>query len=399
MSLILTNKRNFAWPVTVMPYEDYIALKECVDQHRELLINREIIIFGAGIRGSLFCKLMEIFGFEKLLFCDNNPDKWGGYMNQYEIYSPELIEGKRENAIVLISVENGHSIETQLEKIGYIKNKTYFFVESRIYPSYIKEFFRSDPIEILFLGDCGLSQISINDSYHSNLSDMMKKCFGEKRAKVLAMHGMGMRSYYNILKSQIQLEIIPKVLGLMVNFEVFTGKHHLLPRTQHVDLFAQILDEIEKPELELVEYHQLIKDRFNNFKLDVSSSYQGNHLENNRRMILRMNYMYSLKKNTEDMEYLVKILKLCRHEGISVLPFIPPVNYEYALECIGEKFKVAYDANCDKMKAWIEEQGIKLLDLSYILDPKCFADPKTIDETANYKGRQIILEQFLKKLK
>lgn len=382
-----------------MQYEDYITLKECVDQHMELLRNKEIIIFGAGIRGSIFCKLMEKFGYNQILFCDNNPDKWGGYVNQYEICSPKLIEEKRDKAIVLISVENGHSIEMQLEKSGYIKNTTYFSVEARIYPSYIKEFFRRDAIEILFLGDCGLSQISMNDNHHSNLGDMIKKCFGEKIAKVLAMHGMGMRSYYNILKSQLQLGIIPKVLGLMVNFEVFTGKHHLLPRTQHVELFKQILDELEKPDIEFVEYHQIIKERFNNFKLDVSSSYQGDYLENNRRMILRMNYMYSLKKNTEDMQYLIKILKLCREKKIRVLPFIPPVNYEYAFECIGEKFKVAYDANSDRMKAWIKEQGVELLDLSYILESKCFADPKTIDETANAKGRRIILEQFFKALK
>ncbi|MCM1992625.1 hypothetical protein [Oceanirhabdus seepicola] len=395
----MTNKRNFAWPVTIMPYEDYIALKECVEKHRDLLINKEIIIFGAGIRGSLFCKLMEKFGYNQLLFCDNNPDKCGGYINQYEIHSPELIEEKRDNAIVLISVENGYSIEKQLEKSGYIKNKTYFFVESLIYPSYIEEFFRIDPIEILFLGDCGLSQISINDTNHNNLGHMIKNSFGEKRAKVLAMHGMGIRSYYNILKGQLHLGIIPKVVGLMVNFEVFTGKHHLLPRTQHVNLFGKILDDLQNPEFELVEYHQLIEERFNNFKLDVSSNYQGDHLENNRRMVLRMNYMYNIKKNTEDMEYLIKILELCKDKGIRVLPFIPPVNYEYAFECIGEKFKVAYDTNCEKMKAWVREQGDELLDLSYILGSEYFADPKTIDETANAKGRQMILEEFLKALK
>ncbi|MCT4617937.1 MAG: hypothetical protein N4A62_00890 [Marinisporobacter sp.] len=395
----MTNKRNFAWPVTVMPYEDYSALKECVYKHKDLLINKEIIIFGAGIRGSIFAKLMEQFGYHKLLFCDNNPDKWGGYVNQYEIQSPEIIEEKRDNAVILISVENGYSIEKQLEKSGYIKNKTYFFVESMIYPIYMREFFRIDPIETLFLGDCGLSQISINDTNHNNLGDMIKKCLGEKRTKVLAMHGMGMRAYYNILKSQLQLGINPKVLGLMVNFEVFTGKHHLIPRTQHVNLFDKILEELQNPEFELIEYHQIIKERFNSFKLDVSSSYQGDHLENNRRMVFRMNYMYRIKKNTEDMEYLIKILELCKDRGIVVLPFIPPVNYEYAAQCIGEKFKLAYDANCDKMKDWVREQGVELLDLSYILGSNCFADPKTIDETANGKGRQIILEEFLKALK
>lgn len=390
----MSSVRNFAWPVTIMQYEDYIALKDCIDKYKEVFDNKKIIIFGAGIRGSIFCKLMNEFGYTKICFCDNNPDKWGGYVNEYKIHSPELI-CDRDNTIVIISIENGFEIEEQLEKKGYIKNKSYFNIESPIYSLYIKEFYRMDLIDILFIGDCGLSQISISDNKHKALGDMIKEHLGCKRTKVLAMHGMGMRAYYNILLSQFRLGLNPKVVVLTVNFEAFTGKHHLLPRTQHVELFNRILEKQPKPHINLIKYQKIIKERFDNFKLDVSSSYEGNHLENNRRLILRMNYMYKIKKDTEDMKYLLRIIELCNKKDVNIIPFIPPVNYEYANQCIGERFKLVYDNNCDKIKKWISELGVKVLDLSYILGADYFADSKTIDETANAKGREIILEHFL----
>ena len=105
----------------------------------------------------------------------------------------------------------------------------------------------------------------------------------------------------------------------MVNFEIFTGKHHLLPRTQHVNLFGKIMDELQNLDSEFIDYYKLTKTRFDNFKLDVSSSYQGDHLENNRRMVFRMNYMYKLKKDTEDMKAdILEIFSSIQGEGLRI---------------------------------------------------------------------------------
>ncbi len=70
----------------------------------------------------------------------------------------------------------------------------------------------------------------------------------------------------------------------------------------------------------------------------------------------------------------------------------------YAVSLFGEKFSEAYDKNVAYLKEIAEEYGVSILDLSYILKDYQFADLHTIDETANYEGRKLVVEKLIEEL-
>lgn len=388
---------NFAWPVTAMAYEDYRHLSDLMTEKAELFAARPLTVFGAGIRGSLFAAILEKLGYNDFSFVDNNRSKWGGFINAHPIEPPETLSAKKGRNVVIISTEDCDGIRRQLTAEGWRENYDFFAVQTREYDNYVDEFAKSDPVDCLVMGDCGLSQISLRDRLTDSLGVMLQKELGQERTKVLAMHGMGMRSYYNIFKWQLEAGLRPSTLLMMVNFEIFTGRHHLLPRTQHAPLFQKIsaLD-ADHPEKET--YARLTEERSRELIADVASASAADG--DNARLVLKMNYMYRLREGSEDLEYMAKLFALARENSVRVIPFIPPVNHVYAAGICGPEFMNRYQANLEKMKGLISQHsGLEVLDLSFILGDDGFANPTTIDETANHDGRTIVLRHMLDRLR
>lgn len=82
------HKLNYAWPVTTMAKYDYDALKMCVGGNEKIFREKPIAIFGAGIRGTMFSKILEMWGYTDMVFCDNNEDKLGGGSTTTRSYRP-----------------------------------------------------------------------------------------------------------------------------------------------------------------------------------------------------------------------------------------------------------------------------------------------------------------------
>ena len=74
-------------------------------------------------------------------------------------------------------------------------------------------------------------------------------------------------------------------------------------------------------------------------------------------------------------------------QKIKLAFFIPPVNYQYAEQLWGDKFKERYEENVKTLKQALEDRQIDVLDMSYLLSSDEFAAYCTIDECANYPGR------------
>lgn len=389
---------NFAWPVTTMGKYDYDALKECVEENAAIFEHKTIVIFGAGIRGTGFSILLQKFGHNDILFTDNNAEKVGGVINQFPIISYDEVK-KKENIVIINSVENGFAINSQLKNDGFTENKDFFYIENHLYELYVQEFMEKKHTGTLIMGDCGITDISKEDSNYTNLEELLKEELGEN-TKVLAVHAMGMRAFYHILKAHISYIEVPQKAVIMANFETFTGKQHLLPRSQHAHLIEMISNAINDQDMELKDYVEVTKKRFENFKVDYFTSSKNalHHMssERNDRLVIRMNYMYELKEDNECIVYMKKIVDLCRNNKVKLLFFIPPANYQYAEELYGEKFTEKYQTNVDRLKKIVSEYGSDLLDLSYLLEQDKFADIHTIDETANYEGRKAVAGEIVK---
>lgn len=393
--------KNYAWPVTTMCKYDYLALCEFAEDNGALLREKQIVIFGSGIRGTSFSIQLSRLGYTGFIFTDNNQSKVGGFINDFPIISYEEIKKRRGQVIVIISVEGGFAIAKQLERDGFTENVDFFYIESHLYENYVQAFRDVTPCKTLVMGDCGLTDLSLTDTDFENIGEKLQKTLGKDETKVLAIHAMGMRAYYNIARAHIYHIYKPAAIILMTNIETFTGKQNLLPRSQHATLIRQLAETLCYKDDGLNQYAQLTEERFRNYNMDYFTSSDeamgSMSMEKNNKIVIKLNYMYRMDPDNECVVFLKKFMIMCAEEGIRLLLFIPPANYQYAISLWGDKFTTGYEQNVAFLKKIAAEGNVPLLDLSYLLPSAQFAAESTIDETVNQEGRRKVVAELIKK--
>lgn len=401
----MRERTNFAWPSTSINRDDYEVFCEWFDQYEELLHQVQLVIWGAGIRGTIFSLFLKRKGYSNIVFVDSNSEKWGGCINEFVILSPEELEEQRAicKRVILISTENSAGIEKELEEKRYRSGRDYFTIKTKLYDKYVEEFKRPYRNEVLVMGDCEFSTMAVDDKDYRTLAELLSEKCGNDDVKILAMHGMGLRAYYNIFRAQIEMGMKPSFLLVMVNFDTLTGMQHLLPRSQHAELIQRIFDGLDEKNDEFTEYTELVWERSKRIQAEFFTAKEGTKdsavTDAKAKNYFRLNYMYRLDMETEGVIYLGKILELAAEEGVRVVPFIPPVNYQLGESLFGDKFKQSYEKNLEKVKRFVEEKGAELLDLSFSLTAEEFADRRTPDETANEYGRMkvaLLMEEKIK---
>ena len=398
-----SNGLNYAWPITSVNALDYDAFKKWIEEHRVMLVEKEVIIFGAGIRGTSFLKFFENEGVNNIVFTDNNKKKVGGHIDGSPIISIDDAYGRvRSNrSIIVVSTENCNDIVAQIKKQDFLENRDFYTISTNEYNAYVDEFLREYDCKYLFMGDCEYSNISLHDIDRRNLAEMIRDEFGFALTKILAIHGMHLRSQYHIFEQQIRMEQIPKHLFLMVNLDTLTGKQHLLPRSQHSILLNMIWEACGKNE-QFGDYVRIAAEREKNIKAEFlikgRNSTNEALIKAQHTNYFRLNYMYKMKSDVEGVVYLRKFAMLCEEKGIKFIPFIPPVNYQYAQNLLKDDFMLAYKKNIDILTGLFDGIGVSVLDLSYILESDMFAEPNTPDETANDRGRHMIVDLFKKEV-
>jgi hypothetical protein len=245
------------------------------------------------------------------------------------------------------------------------------------------------------VGDCAFSHIALKDRNKTPLGDMIKDHLGKENCKVLSMHGMGQRAFYNIIKALLNRGEYPKLSVLETVPEVLTSKAHIMPRTQHSGLFSKLLSVISNPSSELAEYEQLTRERFERFQVETYAHYSETDNGNVAKLYMKMNYMFTLNDKSENVIYLIKNIQLLNGIGIPVILYIPPVNYIQGEIYWGKEFTEKYKKIFDDL--WSILKGLKysVLDSGFLLEHDSFADFNTIDETANIKGRLKLMDFFI----
>lgn len=399
----MENKINFAWPVTTMCKYDYLALRQFAEEHNDLLKSKQIVIFGSGIRGTSFSIQLSRMGYGGFIFTDNNQSKVGGVINGFPIISYEEIKKSCGQVVIIISVEGGFTIAEQLREDGFVENEDFFYIENNLYENYVRVFNDKMPCKTLIMGDCGLTDLSLTDTDFENVGEKLQRELGQDTTKVLAIHAMGMRAYYNVAQAHIRHVNKPDNIILMTNLETFTGKQNLLPRSQHAPLMRQLAEALEFKDGELTRYAELTQERFSNYEMDYFTSsdeaMNGMSMEKNNKIVIKLNYMYRMNPENECVVYLRKFMAVCSENGIRLLLFIPPVNYQYATSLWGDKFTIRYEGNTDFLKKVAAEGSVPLLDLSYLLPSTQFADVSTIDETVNQEGRAKVVAAIVARYK
>ncbi|MCL1983380.1 MAG: hypothetical protein FWG53_09910 [Clostridiales bacterium] len=401
--------KNFAWPVTAVSKEDFDVVRSCVASSGNLFRDKKIMIFGAGIRGSLISVILEAEGFTNILFTDNNPDKWGGCIDNHPIVPPEAAISMRGETVIVISTEEGDPIKAQLEKAGLVEGVDFLFPKTDLYDKFAGEFERKAENGILAMGDCMFEVVSFHDVNKQSLAEMIFERLGNENIKLLTMHGMGMRSFYHILKAQSAMGMRPGIFVVMINFETLTDKQHLLPRSQHSKLMRRLSDIVKGVDGgELSEYACITEQRVKNVQAEFfttnkqkSAPYTnstGDISIKAARLFFKLHYMYKLDPNTENLEYLAKVFEFAQAEGFHVIPFVPPVNYELGESLFGEAFQAAYRRNFKIVDDLTKKYNCDLLDLSHLCTKELFSGSFTPDETTNCEGRQKIADKITREI-
>jgi len=404
------NVRNYAWPITAISKENHIIINKCVKEHRDLFVSRTIVIFGAGIRGAEISVILESEGYSNIVFTDNNSEKWGGVIDKYPIISVDEAMSRKNKAVYLVSTEEGEPICRQLERYGLKREINFFFPKPDLYQRFIQEFQRDMRGEVLIMGDCMFEVVSFDDKNKDSLTELMQQKLGYENVKHLTMHGMGLPTFYHMLKAQINNGMKPGIFVVMLNFETLTGKQHLLPRSQHTELVKKVAEISCDPEGELQDYVSIVEERVKNVQAEffttnkflsnkASHNQKGQISDNAAKVFLKLNYMYRMDPEIESIKYLKKIMRIAHENEFIVLPFVPPVNYERGIELFEDRFEVAYNANLEILKKIVNDGGFSLLDLSHVCQKELFAHTSTPDETTNYQGREKIATLLCNEIK
>jgi len=382
---------NYAHPVTAIIADLEVFFNLKIEKYSGLLKDKKIIIFGAGTRGTQLLLILEKHGYKNIIFCDNNHEKLNGHMNGYPIlsFSESL---KEENKMFLMPVEDGNLIIQQLINAGLKEEVDFINMEFNLYDEYLKEFKRPVTNHTLIFGDCAFSHVSINDDNKISLGDMIKNKYGVDNCKILAMHGMGTRSFYHITKALIKNGEHPKSIMVEIHPMMMAPKAYIMPRTQHPKLIKMIKNTLSINDDELDEYVTITQERFNRFQIETSSMFNESNLYNNSKLYMKMNYMYTINNTNERIIYLKNLIIYLNNLLIPVILYIPPLNYKYGESIWGENLTYLYKKIYNDLWSILNNVKYKIADASFLFSESDFAAVNNHDEMANFNGRLKLLD-------
>lgn len=366
----MEEKRSFEFPVLSINKEEYNAIQNWIQNHREIVSDKRLYIFGAGIRGNMMLKLLEEAHINVAGFCDSSSEKQGAFVRDYRIFSPAEICSRKDENYILVSTENSEEIEKMLEAEGYKKDENYFVIKNNLYASYCNSFFRRDNIDYILFGDCYFTELDVDDLEDKSMGEIAIEKLGEDRAKVLSIHGMCIPSFYYLMQMQIKLGVIPRAVAFIVNIPFCNSIQTKLPQSQHARLMQMIQRGMPESTDEFDQYVMLTEKRSHNintgsFSARVSVNAQNSsHME---KLLTKTRYMYEFKGDNENIIYLKKMIELLQSHNIKPVPFIPALNYHVGIEFYGEDFTSRYSAICENIKECIKEYDVELLDMSFLL--------------------------------
>lgn len=353
--------------------------------------DKKIVIFGAGILGLQFCYTLKSLGIQEFVFCDNDSKKWEKKVGDKLVISPKELVDNQDEYFVFLAIENYFSCMQQLEQMGYTEGKEWYNLTNCSERKLIKHFSEDCDADTLILGDCTSVNISVTDEMKKSIADLL---YQKNKVKVLGMNGIYMRLYYNIfLMNLCKMSSLKKTL-ILLDLSIFYGKYHLFSKNQHVEVVKALQNISEIDTEEAKEFAEIVENRSENSIIDIGTSpnrednLSEQRIEQERRIHMKLNYLYRLQEDSESIQYLDKMIEKCVREEIENIYVIMPVNYEMGEQYFGDVFYQKYEAIRDIVIKHIAERKGKTLDLSYVLKKDDFICLRSTNEGIREQGRK-----------
>lgn len=391
-----------SWPINTAQKELIDSFERYIDENEELLREHDILIWGAGVRGIVLGIVLEKRGYKKFRYIDNDERKWGKNINEHEIVGYHYINEDIERVYILIPLESGEEVKRQLELEGLEERVNFEIVYVATNDLYVEEFCRNYEKKILLFSGGFTDILTLNESNSVSLKDKIWGEFGRENIKILSIACAGMCFFYQILRLLAIRGDVPKEVWLLIDFELLTDYHHLLPRAQHAELLNLLLVQLGITDAEFEEYIQLAKRRSVDFKMEyryspqrMADEYGRINMEEIQKEFLRQEFLYILNTDSEELIYLKRILEFCNERKIKVRVILQPIDYDKMVEYYDTEFEEVYRINRDKLQKLIGDFGGNYYDMSTTLAGKDFAITEGCYDAIYANGQDKII-RFLK---
>lgn len=133
---ILSDQKIFSWDKVVQPL---VSICQNPNKRKSRIKNKndslsktsiqgkKIMIFGASKAGLRTMSLLQSHKAEVIGFVDNDPKKWGQFLEGKKIFSPNRLEKKNFDGIIIASFPGRQEITKQLKDLGFSESKDFFW--------------------------------------------------------------------------------------------------------------------------------------------------------------------------------------------------------------------------------------------------------------------------------
>lgn len=391
------------WEIDVVEKSTYFSFKYQIELFMKQLVHSKIAIWGASVRGIIAGIILEDFGIKEFIFYDNDVDKQGKNLSGHLITS---FHPKDKSETILLSMENQKSVKQQLEECGWQENQNFFCLLSSDIENLMEEITSLKNCKYLLFGASCLHAVPIMEREEDDLAEMIKKQCANP-IKVLGLSCISMKIFYYLFMLEIKLNKKLSNMVLLINWDIITSFHHLLPRTQKPFLIKRLAEYAEeRKEIELseklYEEYRIAKERAEDYKFEnqhaISLIKDKREVSELPEDYLSQNLMEPLDLTCEEIQYLIMILELAKDIDIDVTLIIEPLNEEMCKEIYGDAFDKLYQRKCELLKDLSAKYGIKCIDASSLLSSEMILSRYSANEAFFSTGRKKFAEYIIKNI-
>lgn len=378
--------------------ENYDNFCNAIMETKMLRREKTIAIFGAGILGMQFANTLQSLEISNFVFCDNDINKWGRMISNAPIFSPSVIFQQSDTFFVYLAIEDYYECLKMLINNGYQLGYNLFNLTNCSELRLIEDYEQNFGAEVLILGDCTTTTISLNDEKKLSLKDLLYK---KNEVKVMAMNGLYMRAFYNLFLLNLNdMHALRKVVVLL-NLDIFGNKYHLLCKNQHEIVFEKMYKKFKGKNSEIADFINTMQERrkntyiFNYVSPNRDENLSESKIEQGRRNHLKLNYLYELQEDNESMQYLGKMVEECIKRNILPCFVVMPVNWELGELYFKDDFYERYNKIRDVICECIVSRKGTVLDMSYQLTQDDFISLRSTNEGIKEDGRNKIAQAII----
>ena len=391
-------EREYNIPVTNTSKPIYDLIYGNIGIIQKKAEGKELVIYGAGVRGRLIAKIMDESNIGNVLFCDQNPMYIGSIINGHRCIGITEMYEEIDKYFIVISPENAKEIVKSCEERGLKNDINFVQLGGTLYKEFIEQLQKKQTSGVLVLGDCDFLACSLLEEEKSSLGeklqDVLYKEIKGEGYKQLAMNAMTLAGFYWTYKTNKTLGNSADYVFITIDMRNFNGITNRLPNAQHVDL----LEEMEQ--LVYIDgFHDYINDAREYAKQQQGEVFNKTWGKDEKRQkingnYIKLNYCYRIKECNQEILYLCRLLEQISADNSKAVLLFMPINFELAIKYCPDKFEVSFNENKQKLLEIISKYNAYVIDFSWLMNSKFYLDKETYDECLSNEGKNIIVKEL-----